>query len=110
VGKGSTTLGRRTTLARRGSRSTARASAARSPAHEWLPRSANPSGDENRLHVRPIAAARAFISPTKPWIVPPACSASARAASLPDGSSSPYSIVATRIRFPRRNIPTPEPR
>ena len=40
---------------------------------------------------------------------PAACCASAIAASLPDGSSSPCSIVLTAIRLPRLNMPTPEP-
>ena len=58
--------------------------------HEWLPRLTKPSGEEKRVQARPIARARRFISATKRSTVPPpAFCASAIAASLPDGSSSP---------------------
>jgi hypothetical protein len=89
IGNGSTAWRRRTIRASRGSRSTARASAARSGAHEWLPRLTKPSGEEKCVHASPIARARRFISATKRLTVPPAFCASAIAASLPDGSSSP---------------------
>ena len=61
------------------------------------------------MQVRPIARARRFISATKRGTVPLTLCASAIAASLPDGSSRPLSIVSTPMRRPRWNIPTPEP-
>ena len=44
---------RGTMRASRGSRSTGRAIAARSPAHEWLPSSSKPSGELKRVHGEP---------------------------------------------------------
>ena len=110
IGNGSTAERRRTIRASRGVRSTARAIAARSPAHEWLPASRIPLGVENRVQASPIACARWFISRTNRRTLPPAARwASAIAASLPETSSSPWSIVCTPISLPRGSSPTPEP-
>ena len=68
-----------------------------------------PDTDEKRVHASPIARARAFIDSMKRDTVPPARWASAIAASLPDGSSSPCSIALTPISLPRGSSPTPEP-
>ena len=62
------------------------------------------------MQVRPIARARAFISADEARArVPLTRWASAIAASLPEGSSSPWSIVSTPMRRPRGSSPTPEP-
>ena len=68
-----------------------------------------PLTDEKRVQTSPIAFARRFISATNLACDSAARSASAIAASLPDGSSSPYSSVRTWICLPRGSSPTPDP-
>ena len=89
IGNGSATSRLRTILASRGTRSTARAIAARSPAHEWLPLSLKPCGEEKCEQSSPMRRARVFIAATNLGTLPAARWASAIAASLPDGSISP---------------------
>jgi hypothetical protein len=95
--------------ARRGSSRTARAISARSIAQEWLPASSKPSGELKRVQARPRSPARSFIRRTKAATVPLTRWASAMAASLPDGSSSPLSIVSSLMRLPLGSTPTAEP-
>jgi hypothetical protein len=61
------------------------------------------------VQARPMVRARSFISAMKRGWLPAARSASAIAASLPDGSSRPCSIVRTGMLLPRGSSPTPEP-
>ncbi len=61
------------------------------------------------MHASPIARARRFMRSTKRGTLPAARMASAIAASLPDGSSSPCSSAPTLTRLPRGSRPTPEP-
>ena len=78
-------------------------------AHEWLPASWKPSGELKRVHASPRSPARSFMRCTKPATVPLMRWASAMAASLPEGSSSPLSIVSSLMRLPLGSTPTAEP-
>ena len=78
----------------------ARARRARSRAVEQCPSAFRPLGLAKRLCSMPSRAARRFICATKFSTVPPQCRATARAASLPDWSSSPYSRVSSRSSSP----------
>ena len=110
IGKGSTARRRLTMRARRGRSSSARAISARSIAHEWLPASSKPSGELKRVHDEPeVAGALVHALARSAATVPLMRWASAMAASLPEGSSSPLSIVSSLMRLPLGSTPTAEP-